>query len=136
MLATQVQAWVLGRGADNMAHEAYEKLMPLMDARGGHGEQDSKERAELLRLLHSLHLPRTATPATPATPTPTADLASTADGGAVEETVVQSAFAQRRVPVASRPAEPLPPLASLHLSCEISAPDSEDGVQQDEVCGL
>eukprot|EP00802_Teleaulax_amphioxeia_P023288 Tamp_23841.p2 GENE.Tamp_23841~~Tamp_23841.p2 ORF type:complete len:124 (-),score=8.54 Tamp_23841:286-657(-) len=77
-----------------------------------------------------------ATPATPATPTPTADLASTADGGAVEETVVQSAFAQRRVPVASRPAEPLPPLASLHLSCEISAPDSEDGVQQDEVCGL
>jgi hypothetical protein len=133
VLATQVQAWVLGRGADNMAHEAYEKLMPLMDARGGHGEQDSKERAELLRLLHSLHLPRTATPATP---TPTADLASTADGGAVEETVVQSAFAQRRVPVASRPAEPLPPLASLHLSCEISAPDSEDGVQQDEVCGL
>ena len=104
--------------------------MSLIDARGGHDEHDSKERAKLLRLLHSLHLPRTAT----SLPQRQRQTWSAQQTGAVAGTGVQSAFAQRRVPVASRPTQPLLHLASLNLTCEMSAPDSEEGEQQDRVC--
>ena len=123
VLASQVRGWCLGWGSENMANEAYERLMPLIEARGGQGEHDSKERAEVLRLLHLLHIPRHAAPAQ------TSDKAKLADG-AVH---ARSAFSHRQVPVASRAvgvlAQDSPP-AFLHLSCYTAAP--AEGEQTDE----
>ena len=129
-----VPGW--GFSSENMANEAYERLMPLIEARGGQGEHDSKERAEVLRLLHLLHLPRHAAPAQ------TSDKAKFADGGAVTvpwRCAVHAwpAFSHRQVPVACIAVKVLAqdsPPAFLHLSCDTAAPAG--GKQTDEVCSV